>query len=57
MLEMIEDLTGDTLISRSKVVNHPEYSKPVLMVQYGWKNSHRTVWDNEVQIKEIPCHT
>ena len=57
MLEMLEDLSGDTRVSRSRVTNHPEFSQPILMTQYGWKKGSKTVWDEEVKIEEIPCLT
>ena len=51
--EMAEDLEGNVPVQRSKVINHPAYSKPVLMTQYGWaKRGKETDW-YETKIEEI----
>ena len=43
--ETDESLEGHYQIQRSKVINHPEYSKPVLLTEYGWaKRGHETYW-------------
>jgi len=49
-----QELTGDYQVQRSKIINHPEYSRPVLFVEYGWaKRGKETVWVDS-EIKEIP---
>ena len=54
MTEMSEDLEGHYRVQESKIVNHPEYWKPVLMTRYGWaKRGHETRW-YETQIEPIP---
>ena len=51
--EMAEDLEDNVPVQRSKVINHLEYSKPVLMTQYGWaKKGKETHW-YETRIEEI----
>jgi hypothetical protein len=51
--EMSEDLENNVQVQRSKVINHPAYSKPVLMTQYGWaKRGQETNW-YETKIEEI----
>lgn len=53
MSEMAEDLEGHHQVQRSKVVNHPAYSSPVLMTQYGWaKRGKETHW-YETKIEPI----
>lgn len=53
MSEMAEDLTGHYPVQESKVVNHPEYSKPVLITRNGLaKRGHPTNW-YETKIQKI----
>ena len=40
------------LVSRSKIVNHLSYSEPMLMVQYGWADKYKTVWNKEFELKK-----
>lgn len=41
------------LTQKTEIINHPEYSKPVLLIHYGWaKRGHKTVWTH-TEIKEI----
>jgi hypothetical protein len=49
---MDRELGSDFRVVRSEVINHPEYSKPVLKVQSGWRHGKDTVWD-EVKIEEL----
>ena len=52
--ETMEDLEGNYPVQRSRIINHPAYSKPVLMTQYGWaKRGKETVWIKDVKIEEI----
>jgi len=54
MSEMSEDLEGHYRVQESKIVNHPEYWKPVLMTRYGWaKRGHETKW-YETKTEPIP---
>jgi hypothetical protein len=54
MSDMMEDLEGHHQVQRSKVINHPAYSSPVLMTQYGWaKRGKETHW-YETKIEKIP---
>jgi hypothetical protein len=40
-----DSLEGHYQVQRSRVINHPEYSKPVLLTEYGWaKRGHETYW-------------
>ena len=34
-------------VQRAKLINHPAYLRPVLLVQNGWKNTYtkEVVWD------------
>jgi hypothetical protein len=51
--EMAEDLEGNVHVQESKVVNHPQYWRPVLMTRYGWsKRGKETTW-YETKIEEI----
>ena len=36
MTEAEEDLSGHYQVQESRVINHPEYYKPVLLTRYGW---------------------
>lgn len=45
------DLSGVTLVSRSKLIHHPAYAEQVLMVQHGWQQNGNIVWDKEVKIE------
>ena len=36
MTEAEEDLSGHFHVQESRVINHPEYYKPVLLTRYGW---------------------
>ncbi len=48
-----QELTGDYQVQRSKIINHPEYGRPVLFIEYGWaKRGKETVWV-DAEIKEI----
>ena len=43
--EAAYDLEGHYQVQRSKIVNHLEYSIPVLVTQFGWaKRGHETHW-------------
>ncbi len=54
MSEMSEDLEGHYRVQESKIVNHPEYWKPVLITRYGWaKRGHETKW-YETKTEPIP---
>jgi len=45
MNDMSEDLESHYQVQESKIVNHPEYWKPVLMTRFGWaKRDHETRW-------------
>lgn len=40
-------------IQKTEIINHPEYSQPVLLVHHGWaRRDHETEW-TETEIKEI----
>jgi len=53
MGDMSQDLEGHHQVQRSKIINHPAYSSPVLMTQYGWaKRGHQTNW-YETKIEPI----
>lgn len=45
------ELDGHYQVQRSKVINDPGYSEPVLLTQYGWaKRGHETNWyDQKVE--------
>jgi hypothetical protein len=48
-----QELTGDYQVQRSKIINHPAYSRPVLLVEHGWASRGKeTVWTDS-EIKEI----
>jgi hypothetical protein len=51
--EISADLEGNHPIQRSKVVNHPEYLKPVLMTQYGWAKRNKETFWYETKIEQI----
>jgi len=54
MGDMSEDLESHYQVQESKIVNHPEYWNPVLMVRYGWaKRGHSTRW-YETKIVQLP---
>ena len=54
MTDMSEDLENHYQVQESRIVNHPEYWKPVLMTRYGWaKRGHETKW-YETKIMQIP---
>jgi hypothetical protein len=36
MSDMAEDLEGHYHVQESRVINHPEYYKPVLLTRFGW---------------------
>ena len=36
MTEAEEDLSGHYQVQESRIINHPEYAKPVLITRYGW---------------------
>ena len=36
MTEAEEDLTGHYQVQESKIINHPEFYKLVLLTRYGW---------------------
>ena len=36
MTEAEEDLSGHYQVQEPRVINHPEYYKPVLLTRYGW---------------------
>jgi len=48
----MKELEKTHLVSRSKVINHPSYSEPMLMVQYGWADKHKTIWNKEFELKK-----
>jgi hypothetical protein len=48
----MKELEKSHLVSRSKIANHPSYSEPVLIVQYGWANKYKTVWNKEFEFKK-----
>ena len=53
MGDMSEDLEGHYQVQESKIVNHPAYWKPVLLVRNGWaKRGHETKW-YETKIEQI----
>ena len=49
----MKELEKTRLISRSKIVNHPSYFEPMLMVQYGWSDKVKTVWNKEFELKKL----
>ena len=58
MGDMTQDLEGHHQVQRSRIINHPAYSSPVLMTQYGWaKRGHQTNWyktkmNDEISMQE-----
>jgi hypothetical protein len=48
----MKELEKMHLVSRSKVINHPSYFEPMLMVQYGWADKHKTIWNKEFNLKK-----
>ena len=45
LYDMASELGSDYHVQESKIINHPEYSKPVLMTRYGYaKRGRDTVW-------------
>jgi hypothetical protein len=48
----MKELEKSHLVSRSKFINHPDYSEPILMVQYGWADKYKTVWNKEFELKK-----
>ena len=46
----MKELEKTHLVSRSKVVQHPNYSETILMVQYGWSDKYKTVWDKDFKL-------
>jgi hypothetical protein len=48
----MKELEKSHLVSRSKIVNHPSYSEPMLMVQYGWTDRYKTIWNKEFELKK-----
>lgn len=43
--DMDADLGSDYQVQESKLINHPEYSMPVIITRYGWaKKGRDTVW-------------
>ena len=53
MTDAQEDLSGHYHMQRSQVINHPFYTKPVLMTQYGWAKRGQETWWYETKIEEI----
>lgn len=49
-LKDMEVELGVVNVQRTRMVNHPEYFEPVILIQNGWKNPHtnETVWDKEM---------
>ena len=50
-LEILE-LEKPRLVSKSQLVNHPDYFMPVLFTQYGWSDGKTTVWNKEFEIRK-----
>lgn len=46
----MKELEKTHLVSRSKFINHSNYSEPILMVQYGWADKYKTVWDKDFKL-------
>ena len=43
--EMDDELSSDYQVQESKLINHPEYSMPVIITRYGWaKRGRETQW-------------
>ena len=53
LYDMASELSSDYQVQESKKINHPEYSKPVLVTRYGWaKRGRETVWHTK-KIEQI----
>lgn len=51
--DLSEDLEGHRQVQESRIINHPEYYKPVLLTRYGWaKRGGETHWYKQ-EIQEI----
>ena len=49
-LKDMEIELGVVNIQRTKIINHPEYFEPVMVVQNGWKKPHT---DEITWVKEV----
>jgi len=53
MTDLQYDLCNNQVVYRSKIVNHPAYANPVVMVEQGWKDGQTVVWSGEIKYSEI----
>ena len=55
--EMSLDLEGHYHVQQTDLINHPQYSQPVLLIRNGWaKRGRETVW-YETKIETIKDNT